>query len=360
MASSGRDTAAAARKAALLGASFAWWKQNNPNIYGLPQQIRPPSVDSLPAVLRQARPAGDGEGPLAYLARRSVVGTLVAAQAKERYLRALMKPEEWESSQKRLHDDQRRHREGGTCPFCDFQDGLDDRNQELHQQAGVVRMSHPPVVVKFDDASYITAASVTGFQLELDDQQLQQLLHFADPRNWARPGNEFFLNSAPGLWRAGQWKDDDDPDRWTREKGGQIYEHTNWQWNTTSAADVHNILNISQFVGSPHSLRYDYSLQHTIGSNLTGIWEPGGLDVDNGHYSAVGTRKNGRWLVTIDVEKRVRYTAPRVGPAEFGMFFNLMGPALVGMLIRKLVYGSLDELGVTAGQAPASPRRGNE
>jgi hypothetical protein len=336
------DAAVAARRAARLGASVAAWRQKSrQQIQSMIPQFEPPSVHRLPGLVPRPRPNGvwDPKGA-DHHTRQTCASTLAAAGLHEP-VQAMLTPEERAKYDSRLQ----RKTTKNSCLYCDTGQILSPPTAR-----SVAKKRHPDMAIEFDPKTYVTRCGIYGHRVTMQRGDMQSLLDSADPRNWARqqasdPRDRFFLRSDPGEWKQGQWTDVNDEEKWDTQGGGQIYELTHWQWNENIAAEVHNILNISDWTRTDSSISYSYSLQRTVGSKLLIAWEPGGLDVDNGFYSAKGTPLDGdRYSVTISVEKRVRYTTPRNNPAEWGTFFNLMAPALVSMLIRNLVYENLDRL----------------
>jgi hypothetical protein len=179
----------------------------------------------------------------------------------------------------------------------------------------------------------------------------------AHPLRWSTAVPDFFLKSSPAKRDEVGWYE---TTGWDSNEGGYLYEVTHWDWNESMSAEVHNILEITN-VSTAGGISYDYSLRECLRSNMGVTWEQGGLDVDEGFYrlrisepSAYrpGTKtalkpeqiawNQGDVVVTISSEKSVRYTPPNVSPAEIGAILNLMAPATVSMLMRRLVLDSVD------------------
>jgi hypothetical protein len=198
----------------------------------------------------------------------------------------------------------------------------------------------------------------------IPSSQIGPLFARADPRNWAQPGSDVFRRSQPGVWARDGWHGGVP---WRSADRGQIYEIALAQINDSIAFEIHNILDISGFqndlaarpggeIGGARrlTLKYEYALQQNLGSKLGFIWETEGIDIDNGSYRADATRlgDGDEWRVSITVEKRLRYTAPRTIPAEMGAALNVMAPAFLSMFMHELVYGVLRDLDGGAAAAP--------
>jgi hypothetical protein len=66
-----------------------------------------------------------------------------------------------------------------------------------------------------------------------------------------------------------------------------IFEDVGWPVNEQLSADSENVIKIFDFEreGS-HFLKYKYSLERCIRTNFGIAWEPSGLDIDGGHFTA--------------------------------------------------------------------------
>jgi hypothetical protein len=255
------------------------------------------------------------------------------------------------------------------CKYCLANDlaTQDTPHAKLWQRRKVVR--HADFAIDFNPDTYITKVSVSNLAVQMPESWAWALAENADPRQWSTAVPDFFLKSNPAKRDQSGWYEEE----WDTEAGGDLYEVTRWKWNEGMAAEVHNILEISN-VDKAAGISYDYSLRECLRSNMGVTWEEGGLDVDEGFYrlqilpltadarpaTAAATKasksaarvpeseseseseSSGDVLVKISAEKSVRYTTPRISPMEVGTVLNLMAPATVSMLMRRLVLDSVN------------------
>jgi hypothetical protein len=202
------------------------------------------------------------------------------------------------------------------------------------------RESENRIRVDFDPETLTTTATVPTFAIEVSTPALGTLLDAGDPRNWSKYVNRFFRRSEPGQLVGQCWNPEASPGAWNANRGGQIYEIAAWQWNAVSSAEIHNILQISDFERTSCGISYRYALRKCLKSNFGLGWTEGGLDRNEGYYSVAAQRitPRGTWRALVSAEKRVHYAIPYGDPFGVVNLLNLMAPALVGFLMRELVY----------------------
>ena len=230
-------------------------------------------------------------------------------------------------------------------------------------------ISHGKVTVDFDSDNYVSKSQVTGLQFVMPTEFLAPFFRRAEPQNWSS-ASEFFLRSNPVREEKEDWVKIDAPWLASGEGGnkdGLLYEIATAQINELVGSESHNILSISNFVnefnrastsakvGEKLVFQYDYALEEALGSKLGVLWEPEGLDVDGGRYSATATRQKGdEWLVDVAVSKSLRYTLPENSPSELSSVLNTLAPALLTMFMKDL---SLDTLNYVAALGASPPAR---
>ncbi len=193
---------------------------------------------------------------------------------------------------------------------------------------------------------WITSVRV-GFRTKVKDRSHAiRLAKFAFPSNWSKASGSFFLASELGTMRGSRFQPFESDDELCRDwrKPVFLHEHVRWAWNGDSdfESDNHFTLKLLDFAeentrprkvrGRETILDYTYSLSSSNWSKSIVIWDQGGLDVDQGSYTATlkGTE------LEVEATKSVRFVAPRNGPYEIGLALNLMAPATISMLLSRL------------------------
>jgi hypothetical protein len=314
-----------------------------------------------------------------YQLRRRMFSALAASpikKAPDAVMRQLVSSDAWsEFVQERAA--------GCECRYCKAGE-VAARSLEATSFAVETRKirRHADFDIDFDPNTYITKVSIRSFCVEMPESWAAQLARKAHPQHWHDAAPDFFLKSNPAELRNTGWYE---MPEWQDPRGGDLYEVTSWSWNESMRGEVHNILNIRDLEQTDAGISYKYALRQCLKSNMGFVWEEGGLDVDDGSYEllihseltdgkgsrqsrvrqrapkhrAVQTKSDGdeatsqypshlmpenegNVVVEISAEKSVRYTTPRIAPAEIGTTLNLMAPALVSMLLRRLVLDAGD------------------
>jgi hypothetical protein len=322
----------------------------------IPARLAPLPLDALAALFHPRAATARAEPVERYRCRRSVVSTLAASGVHDRTWTSLLYPEEMEALAISADD----------CRYCETTRALGSARGR-----GEVEMrKHAAIEIGFDPDTFVSTTRVTGLDVVIPSSEVGLLFERADPRNWARPGSDFFKRSETGVWTRDGWQGGRP---WPRPDRGQIYEIALAQINPSIAFEIHNILDISGFrndlagrkieeirdrsgKAASLTLKYEYSLCQNLGSKLGFIWESEGIDIDNGQYQAVATPDGAdRWRVSISVEKRLRYTSPQTVPVEINAALNVMAPAFLSLFMHELVYGVLKDMdgGAPPAAAPA-------
>ncbi|HET7542220.1 MAG TPA: hypothetical protein VFK05_20270 [Polyangiaceae bacterium] len=172
----------------------------------------------------------------------------------------------------------------------------------------------------------------------------------AHPVRWAEAAPSFFKRSEPGTWDPAKQKFEPlvGVPRLQALEGDlpqfQLLEFVEWDLQPLSKGGGLNVLEISEFKQTDTELAYRYRLIHCIQTKFLASWEPGGLDVDEGHYHAKWTRSAGGTL-RIEAEKRLRYAREDEVMPGFSRMLNLLNPAMTSLLMSELAfYGVRDYL----------------
>jgi hypothetical protein len=336
-----------------------------------PRFLAPLSLDALVQACRPlARNPGE-EPAEQYRARRTVVAALAGARVDDAIWKALMYPTE-RATLERICDDGGKGGSDDDCEYCNAARAL----AVTRGRDDLLTQAHAPIEIDFDPDTFVSTARVIGLEVLVPSSHLPELFRRADPRNWASDASDFFKRSEPGIWARGGWHG---PRAWQEADRGQIYEVALAQLNERIAFEIHNILDITDFrndlagrqvqrADDRLEVGYAYALQQNLASKLGFIWEPEGIDIDNGRYRAEAVRvgangggsggvgREDRWRVTISVDKRLRYAVPQAAPAEIGPLLNVMAPAFLSLFMHEQVYSTLRDLnGAQGGAAPAAP-----
>ena len=325
------------RRAALLSCHHAAWQSgaNHPPV-ALPPRMRPLHRDVAADLFARStsvedkRARSNAVAILQKEARRPVVSLLPPGQqagfevARARAEREHAQPEE-------AQGDQTRRDKAERCACCDLQ-AAHDEVSGLPPRPPIVE--HVPPTIEFD-SDRMTTKVTTSVSAKVSSQEAARLLANADPRNWKTAASDFFAASDPGIYVNGTWT----PKPWPDETGGLLREKVHWNWNGDTQVAVDNILSIEDLKIEPNSIAYRYSLYTCLQSRLLIVWDSGGLDIDDGDYTA--SYSNGTLKLT--ASKRVRFTVPATGAFEISLALNLMAPATISMLMQNLVNVSRDK-----------------
>lgn len=124
---------------------------------------------------------------------------------------------------------------------------------------------------------------------------------------------------------------------------GHLFEHVEWNWNTTSISSFRNFLNIAYEVSEqPQQIRLTFSLYSCEGSTLFIREARNGVDVDHGFVNVdpVNAPPGG---FRIDTRKILRFSdilerhSPLEGPVGSGQILSFMAPAVVGLWMHDLL-----------------------
>jgi hypothetical protein len=222
---------------------------------------------------------------------------------------------------------------------------MNDRRLRIHRSE-----------VMFNPETRIPTAILDVECREVSQSAAREIIGRASPHNWHVSAPEFFEASEVGVWTANGWK---------REGGGQhrssfqLLEWAKWSLSPEFRGGAINVLDIdihgsmSNVNGTASgetegaakvpsgatarcSVRYDYRLHHCIQTQFLSTWEPGGIDVDEGTFSAIwedGTLR-------IVASKSIHYTEQGNVPPEMTALLNALAPGVANLLLQCLILGS--------------------
>lgn len=314
-----------AERRAVMMAQFSRWQSrdlarsiaaNRPQapLYTVPRHLRPMSM---------AKAAGSLEAAAKDVGDRAVARTCrsvfcaLGHSGEDHHLQRILT----------AHEGQAAHR----LPSC------------MQQSEKVVRGAAPKkptitkhdTVARFDIKTMVTSVTTTATIVGATNDLWGLLVRQADPRTWddarSTNPNDFFKLSERIKGR------DDKLGGWV----GQLHEVFEWNWNTDNAASYDNILDIEHIVANDR-VEMRYWLSECISTDLLVVRQPGGLDVDDGHYTLHRKGPKGQ-TIEIEAVKNVRYTEPEIGPDGFVMLMNFMTPALLYTWLDQAVFQTLSE-----------------
>jgi hypothetical protein len=175
------------------------------------------------------------------------------------------------------------------------------------------------------------------------------LARILDPRSWSLSpfwpaSDEVQLSGDGGEFVQPGIESSQNGESWS----GYLFEHVEWNWNTSTVASFRNYLKINYEVdAASQRLRLDFALYSCEGSQLYLLEQrQRGIDVDSGFQcvapiAASANPPGGPFrLRTV---KNIRYTdlldrqTPGQGPAGAGQFLSYLAPAVVGLWMNDLL-----------------------
>ena len=174
----------------------------------LPLNELPDHIGPRPGATPRSEPRND------FRCRRNVVATLSDVPGARHVRKALVFPEERQAYGKK---DSQYHQ---ACKYCAVSDYMDRVTPHTTTEPKV--LVHPNIVPSFDASTFVSAATVDNFRVELTTQEMCTLFSRVDPRHWVTTAPDFFQLSQPGKWRNSNWDPVDDPEEWVRTERGQI------------------------------------------------------------------------------------------------------------------------------------------
>ena len=256
-------------------------------------RFHPSSVRELPRLLE-----GD-DTPARRLARRSAAALIYSVDKRTatpaaRLLTAAERP-----VLSAFHDARKYRDRFGvdrSCAHCRLLFGTTYGSDGAQIPPFAVLNHAARVNITFDPDTCIASAQISDFQTLLPQSVAERFITLSHPLRWATSGQRLFQRSDAvdrdgipaafmGLTQAGaetMWDD-----HAAGRLGGFIFEDVIWPVNEELTAASANIIRFSNLQRRGASfLEYDYVLQRSVRSNFGIAWEPGGLDIDGGSFSA--------------------------------------------------------------------------
>jgi len=307
------------------------------------------SVAHACEVLAPSRASGP-DAPAHHAARRAAVRTLLArgTPPDDAHVQMLTRPEERPAATVFAHAVRARGRKGRGAAVA--RAAADTGPGEAAAGAlgrGTESSEADEPEMTFDRDTYVSRATVPGYELPVTEEGATTLLEATDPRKWAAFGSEVFKASEPGTWQDGQWHAGPWLERTEGDvvrTGGELRELVQWSYNEAEPGEIENILVIDELTfssksqGWPRKTSYRYHLRQCVQSRLVMGWQWGGIDVDNGE-TTIEVRQTRQGLVaSISAWKEIRYANPSDVPPELIDVLNFTTPALLGLFMGELVF----------------------
>jgi hypothetical protein len=238
----------------------------------------------------------------------------------------------------------------------------------------------------FDLDTWITSVSVLSVFENVRADQAQNILLAAKPPSWKTAVPTFFERSDPGVWDVGSAQFQPLP---VVGLNYQLLEQVEWNWSSLVSGGIINVLDIaeeteaqsgnalknggalslelqarvqsatqlspvmkqealsrlSQATAPDRSLHFTYGLYRCLQSKFFLEWEPGGLDVDGGSYTALWSQTPGDTTGTLLLQavKTLRYSAEHEEIAGLSAMLNFLAPSTTGMLMHHLGFSGIGQ-----------------
>lgn len=221
----------------------------------------------------------------------------------------------------------------------------------LSDKKEACEVDHHTTDIRFDPHTFITTAVVSA-QVK---RPVSDFAKQSDPRNWATVAPIAFQQSYQVQLAAdGSPRQDEDGCFLALLPGapgasalgsswrGKMFEDVVFAVDELQLSQFRNLLNI-QFEVTRERVRMDFSLYRAVSCDVVVRELPGGLDVDDGFFSAEPVRGRKGWT-QITGKKRVRFCdltpsdSPYMEPATSGQYLNYMAPSLVGIFMDEFIY----------------------
>jgi hypothetical protein len=221
--------------------------------------------------------------------------------------------------------------------------------------------------IAFDADTSITTISVWSRFEDVSASEAETIIELSQPQNWAQAVPAFFVASDPVTFdvKTGKFEPAAHvPSHVSGKRHYQLREYVEWAWTPSTQGGIVNILDIDELVlenseldavcdrvqretkttpiyrnGSPslrHTVNYTYALHRCLQSKFVSNWGPGGLDVDQGHFTA--TWDDVSKTLFIEAVKEIRYSRQADVLPGFSSLLNLLAPAVTSMLMKHLAY----------------------
>jgi hypothetical protein len=265
----------------------------DPLLAGLPPRFRPSSLGDLSRLFGQ-----DDSSPDRRLARLSSAALVYSVNKKDKTQPEKVLRDDERALLSALHiSDDKAQKADRSCPHCRLLLSsvyADHKRWREFPPVGVVN-HQARVDITFDPETNISEASIKDFQVIVPEAVAKRIIQLSHPLHWADPPGSLFRRSDP-VEADGSQGEDYRADRATadarweqRATAGEafIFEDVGWPVNEQLSADAENVIKIFNFSHAPGQfLRYTYSLERCIRTNFGIAWEPSGLDIDGGDFTA--------------------------------------------------------------------------
>jgi hypothetical protein len=286
---------ARANAGSLAAASVVVSKQvplRDPLLAGLAPRFRPSSLGDLPRLFSQ-----DDATPADRLARLSAAALVYSVDKSDKTQAEKVLRDDERSVLDALHLPIEQRRNDRSCPHCHLllSTLYGDRSRwRQFPPIGVVN-HQARVEIFFDPETNISEASIKKFQVIVPKAVATKLISLSHPLHWAETAVGLFRRSdaveadgSPGEYFGNDRATIET--MWEKRASAEeafIFEDVGWPINDQLSADSENVIKVFDFKRTDDcSLTYQFALERCIRTNFGIAWEPSGLDIDGGEFSA--------------------------------------------------------------------------
>jgi hypothetical protein len=313
---------AQANAGSLAAASVVVSKQiplRDPLRAGLPPRFRPSGLGDLPRLFSQ-----DDTSPARRLARLSAAALVYSVNKKDRTQTDKVLRDDERGVVDTLHLSTAQQKTDRSCPHCHMLlSTLYGKSPRWRAFPPIAVVNHQAkVAISFDPETNISEASIKNFQVIVPKAVATKLISLSHPLHWAQTAGAMFRRSDPVEADGSQGEEfrgdrKQVEERWeerARSTGEAfIFEDVGWPVNEQLSADSENVIRIFDFTREGDlSLDYKYSLERCIRTNFGIAWEPSGLDIDGGEFSARAVPLDTLSAFTIGSQYKADDRLPRV------------------------------------------------
>lgn len=256
----------------------------------VPRQIRPSSLGDLPRLFGRQE-----ESVIGRVSRLSAASLVYSANKNAGQPEKILRESELHVLREVDAETKQHKKTDRSCPHCRLLYGsLYEDQKRWRNLPPIAVVNHSARInLNFDPETNTSNAKIERFQVVVPSAVATQIMGLSHPLHWKDTPGALFRRSDPvdAMGRSFDTASDSEVVKQKWEKAATqeafIFEDVIWPLNEDLRANSENIIKILKFErGTDLSLRYHYSLQRSVRSNFGIAWEPGGLDLDGGHFDA--------------------------------------------------------------------------
>ena len=261
----------------------------------------------------------------------------------------------------------------GAAQHAGLMNEMRERSQRLGgEQSMRLPLRHDAYTdIDFSD-ELVTKITVRSFIQGVSEKEAAACIEASHPPNWSKAIDTFYKQSLPVSWnaKAGGFVADEAVAAQGRY---DLLEYVTWDWSLQNDGGIANILRIeerkptqkdvtklvasivekageespheallvprpgsAEAYATSHAITYTYRLVRCLQAKFASIWEPGGLDVDQGSFTVAWLPETHTLYVSGD--KALRYSHEADIVPGFANMLNMLAPAVTSMLMKQLAY----------------------